>query len=187
MQRKYLMIVISIIVTMLIGIGIISIPSLIEAKSRYEYSLFLENVNKAFEEMVVFCEENQKEIEAYSIRHLDMVQPDMSNEEFMKMEKQIIEELDCKWMFEKISVCYSRDLEEIEEIVKYTDKNFFSYIDSDGVQDYHEIEIFYFEKEISQQDFEEGLPSFVDGPCILEDIKKINAHLYVCVTGYECV
>ena len=71
-------------------------------------------------------------------------------------------------------------------IIKYTD-NFFSYVDSDGVTDYREIEIFYFEKEISQQDFEEELPSFGDGPCILEDIKKINAHLYVCVTGYECV
>ncbi|MCM1160761.1 MAG: hypothetical protein NC412_06015 [Roseburia sp.] len=41
---------------MLIGIGIISISSLIEAKYRYEYSLFVENVNKAFEEMVTFCE-----------------------------------------------------------------------------------------------------------------------------------
>lgn len=185
MKKKCFIIAISLIAV--IVIGIIFFPVLRELKLKHEHSMIESKVNKAFEEMIVFCEEHQKELGVYSSRYIATKHPDMSNEELMKMEKQIIEELDCKWMFEKILVCYSRDLGETEGIVKYTDKIFFSYVDSDGVTDYREIEISYFEKEISQQDFEEELPSFGDGPYILGDIKKINAHLYVCVTGYECV
>ena len=182
MKKKYLIIVISIIAA--IAIGIKCSPILREKKSHYEYSLMVENVNKAFEEMVAFCEENQKEIEAYSIRHLALAQPDMSYEERMKMEKQIMEELDCKWMFENISVSYNMDLDGTEGIALYEYKRF-NYVDLDGVENPSTIEIFYFEKGISQQDFEEM--HFFEDPYILKDIKKINAHLYVCVRGRMCL
>ena len=181
MKKKCFITVISIIAA--IAIGIISLPFLIRVKIRYEYSVTIANANKAFEEMIAFCEENQNEIEAYSSQYLAMRRPDMSDEELMKLEKQIMEELDCEWMFEKISVSHNPD-ERIEGIVLFDYKEYFC-IGEDGIDDPRAIEIFYLEKRISQQKFEEM--GFFSTPNTLVDIKKINAHLYVCMRGYMCL
>lgn len=184
MKRKYLIIVILIMAAMLIGIGIISIPSLIEAKYRYEYSLFVENVNKAFEEMVTFCEKNQKEIETYSNRYILSKHSDMSSKEIFELEEQIMEDMDCAWLFETISLVSSEELEKEPEIVLYSYKDF-DYIDINGMNTPCTIEIFYIGEETSLQEFENMY--FFDTPYILCDIKKISNHLYVCVRGYMCI
>ncbi len=181
MKRKYLIMTISIIVVIaIIVIGIVSLPSLRKEKSDYEYSVMVKNRNKAFEEMIAFCEENQNEIEAYSSRYLEMKQADMSWKELGELEEQIAEELDCKWMFEEISVIYPEGIDTVEGIVPYHYKNF-AHDDYEGGSTYNSIEIYYVE-EISQQKFEELI--FFEGSDYLDDVKKINNHLYVCVTGY---
>ena len=68
MKQKYLIRVISIIAA--IAVGIISFPFLVKLKSNYEYSVAKAKRNKAFKEMIAFCEENQKEIKTYSNRRL---------------------------------------------------------------------------------------------------------------------
>ena len=92
MKRKFLIIVISIIVA--IAVVIISFPFLVKLKSNYEYSVAKAKRNKAFKEMIAFCEENQKEIETYSNRYISMKSPDMSYKELEKLEKQIAKELE---------------------------------------------------------------------------------------------
>lgn len=181
MKRKYFMIIASIIAV--IAIGIISFPFLIRAKIHYEYSVTMANANKAFEEMIEFCEENQNVIEAYSSQYLAMRRPDMSEEELTKLEKQVMKELDCEWMFEKISVIDNPD-ERMEGMLLFQYKAFYC-MREDGINKSRDIEIFYMEKKISQQKFEEMV--FFSTPHILVDIKKINAHLYVCMRGYMCL
>ena len=92
MKRKFLIIVISIIAA--IAVVIISFPFLVKLKSNYEYSVAKAKRNKAFKEMIAFCEENQKEIETYSNRYISMKSPDMSYKELEKLEKQIAKELE---------------------------------------------------------------------------------------------
>lgn len=144
----------------------------------------MENINKSFEEMITFCEENQSEIEAYSSQYLTMKHPDMSYEELGKLESQIAEELDCKWIFEKISVGNIEEMNGEEDAILYQYKRF-DHIDYKGVNTCRSIEIYYIEKEISQQEFE-NMYFFAD-PYFLRAVKKINNHLYVCVTGYMCL
>ncbi len=185
MKKKYLIIAISIIVVIaIIVIGIIFLPSLRTAKSDYEYSVMVKNRNKAFEEMVAFCEENQDEIEAYSSRYLEMKQPDMSGKELGELEDQIAEELECKWMFEEISVIYPDGIDMVEGIVPYHYKDF-EYLYYEGSSIYESIEIYYAEEEISQQEFEELI--LFETPNYLGYVEKINDHLYVCETGYMCL
>ena len=92
MKKKYFITVISIIAA--IAVGIISFPFLVKLKSNYEYSVAKAKRNKAFKEMIAFCEENQKEIETYSNRYISMKSPDMSYKELEKLEKQIAKELE---------------------------------------------------------------------------------------------
>ncbi len=191
MKRKYLIMTISIIIVIaIIVIGIIFLPSLRTAKSDYEYSVMVKNRNKAFEEMVAFCEENQDEIEAYSSRYLEMKQPDMSGKELGELEDQIAEELECKWMFEEISVIYPNGIDMVEGIVPYHYKDFeYLYYEGSSIYEslemyyiYESIEIYYVEEEISQQEFEELI--LFETPNYLSYVEKINDHLYVCETGY---
>lgn len=184
MKKKYLVTIILIIAA--IAIGTICFPFLRRQKEIYEHSRMESEASKAFEEMVIFCEKNQNEIEAYSSRYLTMKNPDMSYEELGKLEKQIEEELDCKWMFEEISVRYSGQISGKDGVILYNYKKF-EHIDYEyEVICSRTIEIFYVEEEVLQQEFEEMYFNAA-GPYILCELKKINAHLYVCITGYACV
>lgn len=188
MKRKYLIMIIStIVVIAIIAIGTICFPYYRRQKMRYNYTRMKSEASKAFEEMVIFCEENQDELEAYSSRYLAMKNPDMSHEERKKLEKQIEEELDCKWIFEEISVSYPKRVKDMDDVIVYKYKKF-EYFDYEyQVIRSSIIEIFYVEEEMEQQEFEEMYSEEVyvyspyDG---LDESKKINEHLYVCMSEW---
>ena len=178
MKKKYFITVISIIAA--IAVGIISFSFLVKLKSNYEYSVAKAKRNKAFKEMIEFCEENQKEIETYSNRYISMKSPDMSYKELEKLEKQIAKELDCTELLEDIAVRYTGEWEKEEGVILYRYK-MEEYLD----YEYGIVEVLYINKEMSEQEVKEM--HFFEAPAILRNIKKINAHLYVFVRGYMCL
>ncbi len=184
MKRKYLNIIIAPIV--IIGIGIIAFYflNLNELIAKYEIHRMEEDSKKDFDEIVVFCEESQREIEAYSKRYISMKHQDMTYEELEKLEKQIMVDMKCTGLFEKISICYSGDWEKRRGIIIYDDGKIFGYENKYG-NDFRIVEILYTDEEISEQENIESY--FFKSPIVVYDLKKINAHLYVCIIGYEYV
>ena len=169
-----------IIVTSLIAVTVISIIFFLafrELKLNYEHSMVEAEVNKVFEEMIAFCEENQKELEVYSSRYISTKHLDMSYKELQRLERKVADDLDCKWMFEYISVRYTGEWEKEEGVILYRYK-MEEYLD----YEYGIVEVLYINKEMSEQEVKEI--HFFEDPAILRNIKKINSHLYVCVRGH---
>lgn len=184
MKRKYANLIVVPIVVIAIGIIAFLLLNLNELKAKYEIHRMEEDSKKDFDEIVVFCEENQKEIEAYSKRYISMKRQDMTYEELEKLEKQIMVDRKCAGLFEKISVCYSGDWEKRSGIIIYDDGKIFGYENKYG-NDFRIVEILYTDDEISEQEDIESY--FFNSPIVIYDLKKISAHLYVCIIGYEYV
>ena len=136
----------------------------------YEYAQTIADRNKDFDEMVAFCENNQKEIELFSKRYISSEKPDIYSREYDELINQIVEELDSQYFFDIIAFPINiYDDEKYTNIVSYAYKNSdvcIAYVDK--------------EKEIS------GMLSgdFMYECYGVERVKKINDHLYVYIVYY---
>ncbi|MBD5465387.1 MAG: hypothetical protein HDR22_06155 [Lachnospiraceae bacterium] len=177
MKKKCFIIAISLIAV--IVIGIIFFPVLRELKWKHEHSMIESKVNKAFEEMIVFCEEHQKELGVYSSRYIATKHPDMSYKQLKRLERKVADDLDYIWLFDYISIGYTGEWEKEEGVILYRYKE--EYLD----YKYGIVEVLYINKEMSEKEVEEM--DFFGDPHFLEDINQINTHLYVFMRGYEDV
>lgn len=184
-------------IVLVLVISVVSCLSLNYLKLKYEdalngYSEALEmaKINKAFDEMSDFCEQNQKEIELFSKSYLTMKHSDMSSKELRDLQKQIADNLDCLWLLEKIPYIYTDTINEGQgEAVVYKYKSFSKYFYGDeikeiGYRGHYEdfvftetVRIVYMESKGEWEEFEVNYE--------IERIKKINEHISLYVTSYN--
>lgn len=137
----------------------IEVDKMNDLSKQLEYIEFKDKVNKKYEELIKFCEENQEEIVAISEEFISIMEVDMSYKEYIELENRITNP---NW----IKISQTLRFDEVRPwLVQYYYDSWDTYI----------CTVFYMVED------EEVIDEFLSCRYQKYLYKKINDHLYVCL------